>query len=100
MPSNYADNRLPILDLKVWMVKIVEEDGSSYSQLATEFYEKPMVGDMVMMEQSAMPKKMKMASLSQEIVRRNRNQTGAAPDDIRAVHLSKFMFKLKRSTNV
>ena len=56
-----------------------------------------MVGEMVMMERSAMPKKMKMASLAQEVVRRNRNQTGAAPDILRAGHLSKFMYKLKKS---
>ena len=40
---------------------------------------------------------MKIASLSQEVVRRNRNQTGAAPDNLRAAHLSRFMFKLKVS---
>ena len=72
-------------------------DKGFYTQLATEFYEKPMLGDMVMMERLAMPKKIKMASLSQEVVRRDRNQTGAAPDELRAKHLTKFMFKLKIS---
>ena len=67
------------------------------TQLVTEFYEKPMVGDMIMMEKSGMPKRMKVASLTQEIIRRNRNQMGEAPDFLRAEHLSKFMLKLKLS---
>ena len=95
--SNYPDKRLPILDLKVWTVEKCKDDGTKFIQLATEFFEKTMVSDVVMMERSAMPKKMKLASLSQEVVRRNRNQTGAAPDMLRAVHLTKFMFKLKTS---
>ena len=97
VPSNHRDGRLPILDLKVWTVRKEREDGSEYTQLATEFYEKDMIGDVVMMERSAMPKKMKIASLSQEVVRRNRNQVGEAPAELRTKHLSKFMFKLKNS---
>ena len=53
-------------------------------QLATKFYEKEMIGDVVMMERSAMPKKMKIASLSQEVVRRNRYQVGEAPVELRS----------------
>ena len=95
--SNHPNNRLPILDLSVWTVQVKNEDDREIMQIATEFYEKPMVNHLVMMERSSMPKKMKIASLSQEVVRRNRNQSGAAPNKLRAEHLSKFMFKLKKS---
>ena len=44
-----------------------------------------------------MPRMMKMANLTQEVIRRNRNQTGQAPDVLRAGHLSRFMLKLKLS---
>ena len=55
VPSNHPDNKLPILDLKVWIVQVGKNDGSGdvITQIATEFYEKPMVGDMLMMEKSS-----------------------------------------------
>ena len=93
-PSNHSDQKFPRLDLKLWMVEEINEAGEMIQQLATEFYEKPMVGDMMMMERSGMPRRMKVASLTQEVIRRNRNQTGVAPDELRAGHLSDFMFKL------
>ena len=76
------------------MVKI-ELDGRKVQQIVTEFYEKPMVGELMMMERSGMPRKMKVASLTQEVIRRNRNQTGGAPEELKNGHLGKFMLKLK-----
>ena len=75
----------------------IEIDGRQVQQIATEFYEKPMVGELMMMEKSGMPRKMKVASLTQEVIRRNRNQTGEAPEELRKGHLSRFMLKLRLS---
>ena len=97
VPSNHPEKKLPILDLKVWMLEKKRDDGTIYYQVATEFYEKPMVGDLMMMKRSGMPRKMKLASLTQEVIRRNRNQTGDAPSKLRGEHLSRFMLKLKLS---
>ena len=79
------------------MLEKIREDGMMYYQVKTEFDAKTMVGDLMMMERSGMPRKMKIASLTQEIIRRNRNQTGEAPESICKEHLSRFMLKLKLS---
>ena len=56
------DGRLPTLDLSIWIGK----DNATYYI----FFEKPMASSMVIQRRSAMPENMRMATLSQEVIRR------------------------------
>ena len=40
-PSENSDNKLPILDMKVW-VKMIEEEGTQKAKLFYQYYRKPM----------------------------------------------------------
>ena len=64
-PSKNQDNKLPILDLKVW----VTDDNI----IMHECYRKSMASRLIMMAESAMPKKMKRSVLTQEGIRILRN---------------------------
>ena len=54
IPSDNEDNKLPVLDLKMW-VEEHRDDEEVYSQLMHEFYEKTMVSDLMIMKESALP---------------------------------------------
>ena len=65
IPEHHIDKCVPVLDVKVWR----EEEGS----VVHSFYEKPMVLDKVIMADSAQQSHVKIATLSQEEVRRMKN---------------------------
>ena len=55
-PDDHEGGRAPVLDLQVW-----SEEGSSGQQvLLHAFYEKPVSSPLVVMEQSALPAKVKI----------------------------------------
>ena len=62
-----------------------------------EFYEKPMASKLVIMENSALPHRMKITTLCQEIVRRMRNTCRAVSSAGRGEILSVYMRKLQSS---
>ena len=97
IPSNYPDGKLPVLDFKVWKSEYGAEGGVQRTQIQTEFYEKEMVGDRLLMEKSALPKKVKIASLAQMVIRRCTNQIGVGERDLKTRHLSKLMLKMRKS---
>ena len=51
----------------------------------------------MLMEQSALPRKVKMASLAQMVIKRCTNQVGRSSKGLKTKHLSKLMFKMKKS---
>ena len=53
-PSELADGKLPVLDLKMWMEERVGEGGVRYQEVVHEFYEKDMVAARVIGKESAM----------------------------------------------
>ena len=63
-PSSHQEEMVPVLDLKV---------GTKQNQILHEFYEKPCASKMVIPYSSAHSRKMKMAVLVEEGVRRLRN---------------------------
>ena len=65
IPEHHSDKCVPVLGVKVWR----EEEGS----VVHSFYEIPMVSDKVIMADSAQPNHVKIATLSQEVVRRMKN---------------------------
>ena len=62
--EDFEDNTLPTLDTRLW----IEEEQIRYS-----FYEKPMSNRQVVHNNSAMGENSKIASLSQELIRRLKN---------------------------
>ena len=86
--SNHATGKLPMLDVQMWV-----ENG----KIAYSFYEKPMVLQLVMMENSALPVKVKIQVLAQEVVRRRRNtHKGEGKTNIDR-EMTRFVVKLKMS---
>ena len=79
-PSQHEDQKLPILDLKVWIEKILrinkdENNGGRENNkeetyiVLHEFYSKEMSTKSVINVRSAMPMKMKRTVLTQEVLR-------------------------------
>ena len=91
--SNYTDNKLPMLDVKLWVEK--KEGGGE--EIMYNFYEKPMVSKIVLMERSSLPIKSKIQILVQEVVRRKRNTSPNEKKEVVEGILSQFMMKLKMS---
>ena len=70
VPSQYPDNKLPILDMKVWCgTKKDNARGSEKHIVLHEFYSKPMANKSVIHARSAMPNRMKKTILTQEMLR-------------------------------
>ena len=90
--SNHHDNNLPMLDIKVWMEEYETAAEMKRQRMTTEFYEKGMVGKKMLMEKSALAKKVKITSLTQMVLRRWTNQVGRDSRELKTVYLSKFMF--------
>ena len=98
VPANHESRKIPVLDFQVWAEE--EETGQesgTKTRLMFEFYEKPMASKLVIMENSALPHRMKITTLSQEIVRRMRNTCRAVSSKRRGEILSVYMRKLQRS---
>ena len=83
------DKKVPMLDIKVW------REGNN--KIKHEFYEKPMTSDFVMMKRSAMSQGTKITTLTQEVIRRERNTGRNTKLTDRVKELDKFMYKMKRS---
>lgn len=91
-PGNYGDQKMPLLDLKVWM-----SGGAGRQRVMFEFYRKPMATRLLIMARSAMPSRTKRASLTQEALRIMRNCCPDIPWERRAELLSDFCLRMKIS---
>ena len=81
---------MPLLDLKIR----VDTDNT----IDFQFYSKPCSSKFVMLKSSAMPARVKMASLTQEVVRRLRNTRATLPwPEHHAKILTTFNRKMARS---
>ena len=96
-PGMNKDGFVPILDLKCRMEVIEDEEGMEYNQIIWRFYEKPMNSPYCIMERSAMPEKVKITTMVQEVIRRLRNCHKVVPESEVREELSKFAEKMKRS---
>jgi hypothetical protein len=81
-----------LLDLKISTSK---EGGNQ--NISFEFYRKPMAARQLMLARSAMPDRIKRASLTQEAVRILRNCSEDIPWERRAEHLSDLCLRMKMS---
>ena len=97
--SECPDGKIPMLDFQVWSEEVADESRTEgkRTEVLWEFYEKPVGSKLVIMEGSALPHRIKIQTLSQEIIRRMRNTSGKISKARRAEILTKFMMKMKRS---
>ena len=97
--SNNSNGRVPMLDFELWcdQEQHPEDPDTIVQTVKYNFYEKAMTNPEVMNEISAMPHKMKMATLTQEGVRRLCNTSRSLPSKEKCKTLSKYMNKLRKS---
>ena len=86
-PSIHDDGLMSILDLKVTV--------SDMGDIHYQFYRKPMAQHQTILEKSAMPMRMKIQALSQEVIRILKNTKGSLPWSDKAEHLSQFVLRMK-----
>ena len=86
--SSHQDGKVPILDLKVY---------TKDNQIYHEFYEKPCASKMVIPYKSAHSRKMKMAVLVEEGVRRMRNASRGLDAEVTRRVMAEWSRKLRRS---
>ena len=89
-PSNHLDNKMPVLDLKVWL----DDVNQSINYI---FYEKPTKSKLVISKISALPKSTKMKCLTQEVFRRLHNTKESIMEEYKIDILDNYMQKLKSS---
>ena len=90
--SNYEDNRLPILDLKVWVEKSAQAVAIRHT-----FYMKPMASKMTLLAKTAFPRSQIRAIMVQEVLRRLRNCDPEASWGERGGHLTSFAASMRAS---
>ena len=87
-PSNHPSNKLPILDLEVWM------EGDT---ILHQFYKKPVSSKFVVMAKSAFPDSKKRAVLVEEAMRRLRNNSPELPAGWKAKFLTELALEMQNS---
>ena len=91
-PSKHRDNKVPMLDLKMW---IQEVDG--VVRLLYEHYEKDMATKMLIHADSAIPLRVKRTVLTQEMLRILLHCSRYLPWPYVTNHLNEFMKKMQYS---
>ena len=65
VPANHESKKIPVLDFQVWAEEEeTDQESGIKTRLMFEFYEKPMASKLVIMENSALPHRMKITTLS------------------------------------
>ena len=97
--SKSPNATVAMLDFQLWKEKIPnpENPGTTMETLRYKFYEKPMTNPKVLDSSSAMPHKVKVATLTQEGVRRLCNTSRELDTSQKCQILSQFMRKLQIS---
>ena len=95
--DDHEDKKLPVLDLKMWMEDRVGAGGEEYQEVLHEFYEKEMVAPRLISEDSALPSKVKLTTLTQEIIRIRKNTSRAIREKVRVPQMSHFAMKMMLS---
>ena len=90
-PCNFANGKLPVLDVEVNINKKEE------NRIDFEFFEKPTKNPRVILADSALSLSKKRTILTQEGLRRLRNTKIELGTKVQEKHLNKFMLKLKNS---
>ena len=97
IPSNHDDRKIPILDLKVWIEEIQNENGSKIKKIMHEFYMKEMSSKFVIDADNAMPWKNKITILTQQCLRILLNCSPELDENIKNDHISYFTKRMQAS---
>lgn len=92
--SNHTDNKLPILDLKVW-TEAKDEEGIKV--IRHEFYRKPMANQATLKANTAYPTSQIRAIMVEEVMRRLRNCDPTTDWERRGDHLTRFALEMRES---
>ena len=92
VPSNHADNKMPILHLKVWIEKI-----NGIYLILHEFYMKEVSTKSLILAQSALAWSVKRTVLTQEALRIMMNCSRLLPLQHITEHLSQFSLRMQYS---
>ena len=92
-PGANEDGKMPTLDLKIWL----NEDEDGEQKIKFEFYRKPSSTRLLILARSAMPSRVKRATLTQEALRILRNCSPDIPWQRKAEFLSDFCLRMKLS---
>ena len=95
-PSANQDEKMPILNLKVWIKGEVGEQKICFDS-KFEPYRKPMAARTLILARSAMPSRIKRASFTQEALTLLRNCSPGTPWKRKAEFLSDFCLRMKIS---
>jgi len=87
-PGANANGKLPILDICCW----IEND-----QVIYEHYNKPIASNLLIMQRSAMPDRVKRATITQMAIKILENTSQNVPWARRAQLLSRFSLRMKHS---
>ena len=100
-PGLNSNGLVPILDVNIrmeWQEEEVEGVGSvKMQQIVFRFYQKPMNSPYVIMANSAMPMKVKVTTMVQEVIRRLRNMSKWVKREGVQEEMTKFCVKMKMS---
>ena len=99
MPEMHPDNKVPMLDIACWRETVQDRTrpGGKKQVVSHSFYEKACVSPKVLEYESALPIKIKIVTLTQEILRRMRNSSRREPISYKVELLDSFMVKLMKS---
>ena len=89
-PSNHEDQKVPILDIKVW----VETEGN---HVMHEYYSKTVSSKAVIDEKSAMPLKDKRTVLTQDLLRVIMRCSPDLPWHIKKAHIEEYSLRMQFS---
>ena len=90
-PTNYKNNKLPILDIEASI------NTDQQNRIDYQFFEKPTKNKFVILSTSAISAKQKRTILTQECLRRLRNTKIELGEEVQNKYLNEFMVKLKNS---
>ena len=88
--DNHKGMKVPMLDVEAWTIK-------DNTEVQHQFYEKEVASNRVMGAKSAISQTSKIATLSQEVIRRMQNTGRDVPEENRVIIMNNFMIKLHRS---
>lgn len=91
-PSKYADGKVPMLNVKMWI-----EEMNGRRLILYEHYEKKMATKMVVHAKSAIPMKVKRTVLTQEVLRIMLHCSTTLPWEVVRDHINKCMMKMQFS---
>jgi hypothetical protein len=96
VPTNHESKKIPILDLEVWVERVQHKDLDVRPVIKHRFYKKPMASDVTLNAKSAYPLSATRATLTEETLRRLRNNSPEDDFASKCDHITKWAISLKR----